>query len=123
MTAAGSTQGLPRSARLRREQDFRRLRESGHRKVLGTLIANWRILAEGSRSRVGVVAGRKVGPAVVRNRAKRLLREVFRVHQHDLRQPVEAVLVARPSLAGKRFAQVEREVLAVFARAKLLRSP
>ena len=122
MPAAGSSLTLPRANRVRRGGDYRRLRETGRREVQGCLIANWRPLPEGQPSRVGVVASRRVGSAVVRNRAKRLLREAFRVHQHDFREPLEVVLVARPSIVGKRFGQVERDLLGVFARAKLLRS-
>jgi ribonuclease P protein component len=57
----------------------------------------------------------------VRNRARRLLRESFRLHQHGLAQPVDLVLVARPSIVGKDFAQVERDFLTTLRKAGLLR--
>lgn len=97
---------LGRGARLKRGGDFERLRRAGARLVVGCLIVNWQRLA-GGRSRVGVVVGRNVGSAVRRNRARRLLREVFRLHQHELAQPAELVLVARPSIAGKARQEVE----------------
>jgi ribonuclease P protein component len=123
MTSARPGLGLPRAARLRDRRLFLALREEGERVVQGCLIANWRRLPLGSRARVGVVASRRVGPAVVRNRAKRLLREVFRVHRPDLVVPVEAVLVARPSIVGKRFEEVDRDFVGVMRRARLLASP
>ena len=55
-----------------------------------------------------------------RSRARRLLRESFRQHQHELSQPVELVLVARNSIAGKKFAEVEKDFLAALNRAGLL---
>ena len=58
---------------------------------------------------------------VVRSRARRLLRESFRQHQHKLARPVELVLVARPSIAGRGFAEVEKDFLAVLRRALGLR--
>jgi ribonuclease P protein component len=58
---------------------------------------------------------------VARSRARRLLRESFRQHQHELSQPVELVLVARPSIAGRGFAEVERDLLTALNRAGILR--
>ena len=75
----------------------------------------------GSISRLGVITTRKLGPAVVRSRARRLLRETFRLHQHDLIQPVTLVLVARSSIVGKRLADVEGDFLSAMRRAKMLR--
>lgn len=87
--------------------------------VNGCLIANWRPLALGAIPRLGLVVSKKVGGAVVRNRARRLLREAYRLHQHDFVQAVDLVLVARPSIAGRGFAEVERDFLATLRRARL----
>src|SRR5437762_2797999 len=97
--------------RIKQGRDFSRVRLEGRRLVTGCLIANWRRLPEGSTPRLGVVTAGKIGDAVVRNRARRLLREVFRLHQRDLAQPVDLVLVARLSIAGKGFADVEKDFL------------
>jgi ribonuclease P protein component len=88
----------------------------------GCLIANWKPLPADARSRLGVITSRKVGGAVERNRARRLLRESFRRHQLELSKPVDLVLVARPSIAGKSFMQVEREFLLALGKAGLLNS-
>jgi len=103
-------------------RDFARLRAEGRRMALGCLIANWLEAPGRSCSRVGVVVGRKVGDSTVRNRARRLLREVFRLHQWDLKSPVDLVLVARPSIVGKRYQEVEADFLQILGRAGLLRS-
>ena len=47
----------------------------------------------------------KIGNAVARSRARRLMRESFRLHQRELARPVDLVLVARPSIAGKELAR------------------
>jgi ribonuclease P protein component len=114
---------LPRSARLQRGRDFLEVRRDGQRLVCGCLIANWKALSPGANSRAGFVTSRKIGSAVVRNRARRLLRETFRLHQHELRQPLTAVLVARQSIAGKRLADVERDFLLAMRRGRMLKEP
>ncbi|HKW30807.1 MAG TPA: ribonuclease P protein component [Verrucomicrobiae bacterium] len=113
---------LRRSARLQQPRDFMRVRQQGQRLALGCLIANWRSLPEGAKPRLGVVTSRKIGGAVVRSRARRLLRESFRQHQNEFTQPVELVLVARNSIAGRNFAGVEKDFLTTLRRAGLLKN-
>ncbi|HEX9046519.1 MAG TPA: ribonuclease P protein component [Verrucomicrobiae bacterium] len=112
---------LGRAARLAQSRDFARIRQAGERLALGCLIANWQKLPEGRRPRLGVITSKKIGGAVQRSRARRLLRESFRLHQHELAQPVDLVLVARNSIAGKDFAAVEKDYLAALKRAGLWR--
>ena len=121
--AAQTPPRLPfgRAARIKQGRDFRRTRQGGERLVSGCLIANWRRLPAQASSRLGVITASRIGGAVVRNRARRLMRESFRLHQHDLAAPVDLVLVARQSIAGKGFAGVERDFLAALRKAKLLR--
>lgn len=112
--------GFSRAQRLKRGREFARTRQEGQRTVQGCLIANWRRLPAGTTARLGVVTSRKIGNAVVRSRARRLLREVFRVHQNELTQPVDLVLVARQSIVGRKLAHVEKDFLATMNRAGLV---
>ena len=113
--------GLRRERRIKQARDFARLRLEGRRLASGCLIANWRPLPAEAPSRLGVITSGKLGNAVIRNRARRLLREAFRLHQFDLGQPIEIVLVARPSLVGKGFAEVEKDFLTTLRKAGLLK--
>ena len=110
-----------RVMRIKQGRDFSRLRQEGQRLVYGCLIANWRRLPADATSRLGVVTSGKLGNAIIRNRARRLLREAFRVHQHDFSQPVDLVFVARASIVGKPFVEVEKDVLTTLRKAGLLK--
>jgi len=57
-----------------------------------------------------VIAGRRVGGAVVRNRARRVLREAWRALAPRLAEEYRAVLVARPEIRGAKTGQVEGEI-------------
>jgi ribonuclease P protein component len=113
--------GLGRELRIKQGRDFARLRLEGERLTQGCLVANWRQLPDNAASRIGVIASGKIGNAVVRNRARRLMREVFRLHQHELTRPIDLVLVARQSLAKKRFVDVETDLLKTLSKAGLLK--
>jgi ribonuclease P protein component len=110
-----------RASRIRRSGGFARVRAQGARLVQGCLIANWARRGAGEGLRLGVVTSAKVGGAVQRNRARRLLRECFRLHQHDFAAAVDLVLVARPSIVGKSFKRVEQDFLATLRKAGLLK--
>lgn len=120
MAADAPALRLTGAMRLRHSREFTRTRNEGKRLTMGCLIANWRPLPVGEVSRLGVITSRRIGSAVVRSRARRLLRETFRLHQLALRQPVDLVLVARPSIAGKSRQEVDRDFLAVLRHGNLL---
>ena len=113
--------GLPRERRIKARRDFARTRSHGRRAVSGCLVANWLVLSAGSASRLGVITGRKLGGAVVRVRARRLMREAFRLHQRELAQPIDLVLIARASIVGKDFFVVEKDLLAALRQGRLLK--
>ena len=116
----GKPLGLGREQRIKQGRDFLRIKTEGKRFASGCLIANWASAIE-SRSRLGVITGRKIGSAVVRSRARRLLREAFRLHQRELCGPVDMVLIARSSIVGKHFQEVQRDRLEALRKGRLLK--
>ena len=120
---AATPKRLGRSSRIQQSGEFARIRQQGRRIVAGCLIANWQRLPDGAKPKLGVVTSKKIGGAVQRNRARRLLRESFRQHQYELAQPVEIILIARNSIAGRALAEVEKDYLTALRRAGLLKQP
>jgi ribonuclease P protein component len=111
-----------REMRLKQSRDFARVRREGRRMACGCFIANWQVLPPGASVHLGVITAKKLGNAVVRARARRLLREVFRLHQHDLAQPVDLVLVAQKPIVGKDMGTVREAYLTMLRKARLLKT-
>lgn len=84
---------LSRASRIRRQQDFDRVYRSGFFAADQVLVI--RAVPNGkNQSRLGLAISRKVGNAVVRNRWKRMIREVFRRNPDRYRLGLD--LVIRP---------------------------
>jgi ribonuclease P protein component len=69
-------------------------------------------------SRYGFSISRRVGKAVVRNRVKRLLREILR--SAPLEAGWDIVFIARPKAAGASFASLKKSVQGLLSQARLL---
>jgi ribonuclease P protein component len=67
-------------------------------------------------ARLGIVASRRVGPAVARNRAKRLVREWFR-RRKDAVPSVDVIVVLREGAPRRSAAELARDLEATLARA------
>lgn len=73
---------------------------------------------EGEQTRVGFTVSRKVGRAVVRNRVKRRLKEIVRIHSDQLCKDRDHVLIASPKSASLDSQRLENEVADLLARAR-----
>lgn len=80
----------------------------------------WVREGEDAAMRLGVVASRKTGNAVKRNRAKRRLREAFRLNRHRFRGKVDIILIARRAIIQAAWKDIEQELLDLAGRAGLL---
>lgn len=97
---------LSRDQRIVRSSEFRAVMASGVRGVAPYLVAIRPSGVSGSApSRLGVVASRKIGGAVRRSRAKRLLREVYRRAE---RPAGDLVLIARRGIEEASWPDLER---------------
>ena len=112
--------GLSRRQRLTRSASFAEAYAQGRKWVGRTLVL---YLREGDDAslRLGVVSSRKVGKAPYRNRARRLIREAWRLNRHRFSGDVDVVLIARAAAARARFSEVEEDLLRLARKAGLLK--
>jgi ribonuclease P protein component len=103
---------LPRSARLGRRIEFQRAYEHGIRASGRYMVVFvWTRAAGGPAGRrLGVTASRRIGNAVVRARAKRRLRELFRLDESGfVGRDVDVVVNARRGCADAPWDELERD--------------
>lgn len=110
---------MKRRFRLTRSTDFQRVRRIGksyaHPLVVFIAAAN-----ELDQVRVGVVAGRSLGKAVQRNRAKRRLRASLAQHLDHLQGGWDLVFLARKPMDQASFTEIHTAIGLLLKRAGLL---
>ena len=114
---------LGRDKRLKHGSEFARTKNEGKRIVRGCLILNWLDRPGEPVSRLGVITSKRIGNAVQRSRARRLMREAFRLHQYEFLKPVDVVLVARRSINEKEQSDVDRTFLKLAIEAGIIAEP
>ena len=107
------TERLFREERVRRRTDFERAYEQGVR-LHGRFMTLFVAPNGGTRCRLGVAATRKLGAAIVRNRAKRLARELFRRQKPPA--GLDVIVVPRREMLDVPFASLEKDFSTTLAR-------
>ena len=85
---------MKKTVTIKENRTFRRIYSKGRSAVTPFLVLYCRPNGR-DHNRLGVTVSTKLGGAVVRNRARRRLREVYRLAQPSLRQGYDIILVAR----------------------------
>ena len=106
---------MKRTMTVKENYEFRRIYAKGRSGVSPYLV----VYARPNRrdhNRLGVTVSTKLGHAVVRNRVRRRIREIFRLNQSALAQGYDMIVVARTRAVGAEYRELERAFLSVCGR-------
>ena len=104
---------------LKENRDFRRLYKKSTSLVSPALVVYLKETHAGF-SRLGITAGKKIGSAVLRNRAKRVVREAYRELLPKFNKNVDMVIVARKRCAFIKSYEACVELESLLKSAKLI---
>ncbi len=107
---------------LRKNHEFKRAYHRG-RSVAGPLMAVYLVRNRRGVNRLGLTVSTKVGGAVVRNRVRRRLRELFRAREAMLYPGHDIVIVARVRAAQAPFSALGREMDTLFRKLSVFAPP
>lgn len=106
----GRDRSFPRENRLTARRQFLAVYGNG-RRTRSPLLTLFGLPNKLDHCRLGITVTRKVGCAVRRNRIKRMLREVYRLHRHRMGGGIDLVVNAHHGFDTGSMKQVEREFL------------
>ena len=89
---------------------FRRLYRKGQSSVQPCMVVYCQKNRQG-KTRLGVTVSTKLGKAVVRNRVRRQLREMYRLHLPEMKKGYDVILVGRVKAVDTPYAKMDRQYL------------
>lgn len=110
---------FPVLARIRRSEEFQKLRRHGRRLETRNFLIFYTLTSTDAK-RLGLTVSRKVGNAVVRNQVKRRVREFFRTRRPCLRAGLDLSVVARPGAGLLDQSLLEEELTTALLRLALM---
>ena len=105
---------------LKQNSDFRAVYTRGKNAVSPRVVLYCRKNRR-DRNRVGFTVSRKLGNAVTRNRVRRRLREIMRLHADKLLEGWDLILVARTRAVNADYGKLEADVLRCLSQLQLLK--
>jgi ribonuclease P protein component len=108
------------SVTVKENYEFRRIYRRGRSAVSPCLVVYCQRNREG-RSRLGVTVSTKIGKAVVRNRVRRRLREIYRLNLEKMIPGYDVILVARTRTVRTPYRKLESAYLRLLQQLDLLR--
>lgn len=101
--------GFSKDERLRYSREFNRVRAEG-RKVSSQNFSVFYLENRKECSRIGIGIRKRVANSPRRNRAKRLIREFFRLNKHRLPKGLDLFILPKKDIADLKYSEVEREL-------------
>ena len=105
-----TSEEFPREVRIVRSADYQALYKAG-RKVRSERFVLFAQANGIGHPRLGITVSRKIGDAVIRNRIKRLFREIFRKSFADIPNQLDIVVNAKSGCAGASYWELRAELL------------
>ncbi len=95
------------TAVMKNDKDFRRAYRKG-KYCVNEAVTAYYLPNKLPINRLGITTGKKIGNAVKRNRARRIIRAAYRVKEEILPIGFDIVIVARPGIEGKKSTDIEK---------------
>ncbi|MBT5910098.1 MAG: ribonuclease P protein component [Opitutae bacterium] len=112
--------GFKSKNRIHKREEFQTVKQKGKRVRTNHFLAQ--VLIDNKRPtterRIGIIATRRLGNAVKRNRAKRVFRELFRNHNKILPERCDLVIIPHSTFFSQSYPTLEMDFLHICKRFK-----
>ena len=107
---------MDKTVSLKENHRFRALYAKGKHAAAKTVAVYVLKNREKTSNKLGITVSKKLGHAVQRNLVRRRIREIYRLHEGELRAGVDIVVVARTAAVEASYQELQRDLLYAFRK-------
>ncbi|MCQ2405769.1 MAG: ribonuclease P protein component [Oscillospiraceae bacterium] len=107
---------------LKKNYEFQRLYHKGSSSVSPLLVLYFR-KAKRQTNKIGITVSKKLGKAVTRNKIRRRLREIYRLHESEISPGIDLVIVARGKAVGADYKRLESAFVSQAGKLGIMSKP
>ena len=96
--------------RLTKRPEFEKVLAEGKKNRVGKLCTVFSLPNGLDRKRLGIIASKKVGNAVARNRVKRSIREIFRQIKHQIVPATDIVVISGKEMVVESYKVIDEKL-------------
>jgi len=108
----------PRQERMQYRWEFNQVKKHGLSFVGKLIVLSIVKHKQMDGRRIGYVITKRIGPAILRNRIKRKLREIYRLHRAFFNDGISIVIIARPAAVKASYMEFSKEFLNLYQSAR-----
>jgi ribonuclease P protein component len=121
MSSVWSASIVEKKYRLAKKEDFNKVYRYGKSIANHQFVLYYLPLHVNDDFRLGVSVSKKVGNAVVRNRLRRMMKEIVRLNKESMAPHYDYIIIARKSAAEMNYQEMEKSIFHVIRKAGLLK--
>ncbi|MBD0382259.1 ribonuclease P protein component [Paenibacillus sedimenti] len=110
---------MEKTYRLAKREDFNKVYRYGKSMANHQFVLYYLAQPKLEQFRLGISVSKKVGNAVVRNRLRRMIKEIIRLNKDRMTDHYDYILIARKPAADMDYAQMEKSIFHVIRKASL----
>ncbi|OUU23627.1 MAG: ribonuclease P protein component [Verrucomicrobia bacterium TMED44] len=115
------SQNFKRSVRLLKKVEFQEVKKSSNKTRSLYFWGQARVLPSTCLPKLGIITTRRLGPAHERNRARRLVRELFRKNILKIQNGTSLIILPRKNILDSTYKTLEAEFIAFLGKLQTLK--
>jgi ribonuclease P protein component len=78
------------------------------------------LVAPGKKRKVGIAVVKQVKSSVERNRIKRILREIYRINKHKIKEKINFIIIGKKDIINENYKNIEASYISLLRKSKLI---
>jgi ribonuclease P protein component len=113
---------MQKEYRIKSKNDYAKVYRHGKSVANFQFVLYWLAVKQATNFRLGISASKKIGNAVVRNRMRRVVKEIIRLNSECIKSPVDMVIIIRKPAVDMKYHELQKSIMHLYRKAGFVSS-